>query len=348
MKAKILVVDDEQDLQLLIKQKFRRQIREGLYEFLFAENGIEALTQLQHHPDIDVVLSDINMPEMDGLTLLVKMADFNPIIKAVMVSAYGDMDNIRTAMNRGAFDFVCKPVNFEDLEATMLKTIKHVQQMRETLQAVKENNILRMYVDESVLKFMTRSEFESSLTANELVDVSILFVDICGFTAIAEREKPNTVVNLINRYFDLIVKEIINQEGYVDKFMGDAVMAVFRGEYHLDRAVEAALAIRASIESVEDHLDTNPSFRPRVSIGINSGEVVSGNIGSAALRRLDYTVIGDVVNTAQRLQSVAQAGQVLINETCYQLLKESFQCESVGSFKLKNKADPAELYQVMA
>jgi adenylate cyclase len=348
MKAKILVVDDEQDLQLLIKQRFRRQIREGHYEFLFAENGVDALTQLQHNPDVDVVLSDINMPEMDGLTLLVKMADLNPIIKAVMVSAYGDMDNIRTAMNRGAFDFVCKPVNFEDLEATMLKTVKHVQQMRETLQAVKENNILRMYVDESVLKFMTRSEFESSLTANELVKASILFVDICGFTAISEREKPNTVVNLINRYFDLIVKEIINQEGYVDKFMGDAVMAVFRGEYHLDRAVEAALAIRASIESIEDSLDTSPSFRPRVSIGINSGEVVSGNIGSAALRRLDYTVIGDVVNTAQRLQSVAQAGQVLINETCYQLVKESFQCESVGSFKLKNKADPAELYQVLA
>ncbi|TAE31429.1 MAG: adenylate/guanylate cyclase domain-containing response regulator [Cytophagales bacterium] len=348
MKAKILVVDDEQDLELLIKQKFRRQIRGGDYEFLFAQNGFEALTQLQQHADIDVVLSDINMPEMDGLTLLVKMADVNPIIKAVMVSAYGDMDNIRTAMNRGAFDFVCKPVNFEDLEMTMLKTVKHVQQLRETLQAVKENNILRMYVDENVLKFMTRSEFETSLTANELITATILFVDICGFTSIAEREKPNTVVSLINKYFDLIVKQIINQEGYVDKFMGDAVMAVFQGEYHLDRAIEAALGIRASIESVRDTLDSEPDYQPRVSIGINSGEVVSGNIGSAALRRLDYTVIGDVVNTAQRLQGAAQAGQIFITETAYQEVKESFQCEPAGSFQLKNKAESVVLYQVVS
>lgn len=346
MKAKILVVDDEQDLELLIKQKFRRQIRDGHYEFLFAQNGVEALTQLQRYPDVDVVLSDINMPEMDGLTLLIKMADLNPIIKAVMVSAYGDMDNIRTAMNRGAFDFVCKPVNFEDLEMTMLKTVKHVQQIRDTLQAVKENNILRMYVDESVLKFMTRSEFETSLTANELVKASILFVDICGFTSIAEREKPNTVVGLINKYFDLIVKEIIAQGGYVDKFMGDAVMAVFQGDYHLDRAIEAGLAIRASIGSIRDVLDSEPDYQPRVSIGINAGEVVSGNIGSAALRRLDYTVIGDVVNTAQRLQTAAQANQILITEASYQLVKESFQCEEVGSFQLKNKAAPMVLYQV--
>lgn len=348
MKAKILVVDDEQDLELLIKQKFRRQIREGQYEFLFAQNGVEALGQLQRNADVDVVLSDINMPEMDGLTLLVKMADLNPIVKAVMVSAYGDMDNIRTAMNRGAFDFVCKPVNFEDLETTMQKTIKHVQQIRDTLQAIKENNILRMYVDESVLKFMTRSEFEASLTANELIKATILFVDICGFTSIAEREKPNTVVNLINKYFDLIVKEIIAQEGYVDKFMGDAVMAVFQGDYHLDRAIEAALAIRVSIGSIRDSLDTEPDYQPRVSIGINSGEVVSGNIGSAALKRLDYTVIGDVVNTAQRLQSAAQAGQIFITETSYELVKESFQCEPAGSFQLKNKAEPVTLYQVIS
>jgi adenylate cyclase len=110
--AKILVVDDETDLELLVKQKFRKKIRENIYEFVFAHNGIEALERLKENPDIDIVLSDINMPEMDGLTLLTKLPETNPIIKAVMVSAYGDMDNIRMAMNRGAFDFVCKPVNF--------------------------------------------------------------------------------------------------------------------------------------------------------------------------------------------------------------------------------------------
>ena len=145
--AKILVVDDETDLELLIKQKFRRKIRENAYEFVFAHNGVEALQKLAEHPDLDIMLSDINMPEMDGLTLLTKLPEVNPLVKAVMVSAYGDMENIRMAMNRGAFDFVCKPVNFEDLEVTMDKTMLHVSHLRETMQAIKENNILKMYVD---------------------------------------------------------------------------------------------------------------------------------------------------------------------------------------------------------
>src|SRR4051794_39803693 len=102
---KILVADDEVDLEFLIKQKFRKQIREHEYEFVFAVNGNDALEKLKQHPDIDVVLSDINMPEMDGLTLLGKLKELNPIIKAVIISANGDMENIRSAMNHGAFDF---------------------------------------------------------------------------------------------------------------------------------------------------------------------------------------------------------------------------------------------------
>src|SRR5689334_11002592 len=131
--AKILVVDDEADLEALIKQKFRQKIREKKYEFLFAINGIRALEQVEQHPDIDIVLSDINMPEMDGLTLLSKLGEQNSLLKSVIVSAYGDMENIRTAMNRGAFDFITKPVNFEDLEITIEKTLLQVNQMRETM-----------------------------------------------------------------------------------------------------------------------------------------------------------------------------------------------------------------------
>ena len=135
--TKILVADDEADLETLIRQKFRQKIREQQYEFVFAVNGQDALHKIEEHPDIEIVLSDINMPEMDGLTLLTRLGEGNPLIKAVMVSAYGDMDNIRIAMNRGAFDFITKPVNFQDLELTMEKTIGHVKQLRETLKAIK-------------------------------------------------------------------------------------------------------------------------------------------------------------------------------------------------------------------
>ena len=112
--AKILVADDEVDLETLIKQKFRQKIREQEYEFVFAVNGKDALEKLSQHKDIDIVLSDINMPEMDGLTLLSRLNEQSPLIKSVIVSAYGDMENIRTAMNRGAFDFITKPINFDD------------------------------------------------------------------------------------------------------------------------------------------------------------------------------------------------------------------------------------------
>ena len=246
--TKILVVDDETDLEVLIKQKFRQKIRDRHYEFVFAINGNHALDQLENHADVEVVLSDINMPEMDGLTLLSKLNETKPLLKAVIVSAYGDMENIRTAMNRGAFDFVTKPVNFEDLELTMEKTIKHVSQMRDTLRAIKENNILRMYVDETVLNFMNGRKYEEFLMQNETVEASVAFLDICSFTTISENEDPDTVVKLLNSYFDVMVKEIIAQSGHVDKFIGDAIMAVFRGEYHLDRAVDACLNVRKEIE----------------------------------------------------------------------------------------------------
>src|SRR6266581_9726102 len=120
--AKILVVDDEADLEALVKQKFRRKIRENVYEFVFAQNGEDALQKIFEHPDLDIVLSDINMPIMDGLTLLSRLPEANPVLKAVVVSAYGDMQNIRTAMNRGAFDFVTKPIDFDDFQATVSKT----------------------------------------------------------------------------------------------------------------------------------------------------------------------------------------------------------------------------------
>ena len=344
--TKILVADDEADLEVLIRQKFRQKIRDQHYEFVFAINGNNALAKKLQHPDVDIVLSDINMPEMDGLTLLTKLGEASPMVKAVMVSAYGDMDNIRTAMNRGAFDFVTKPVNFDDLEKTMEKTIQHVKLMRETLKAIKENNILKMYVDENVLSFMGSREFETSLMQNETVEASVAFIDICSFTSISENESPDTVVKLLNSYFDVMVKEIIAQGGYIDKFIGDAIMAVFRGNFHLDRAIDACLAVRSQIEKLPSLSDT-VSFIPKVSIGINTGEMISGNIGSATLRRLDYTVIGDTVNTAQRLQSVAGPGQIIINEASYEKVNQSFSCRKVGEAVLKNKTNPVNIYEVL-
>ena len=143
MVPKILVVDDEPDLEVLLRQKFRRKTRSGQLSLIFAENGIEALKQLEDHDDVDLVLSDINMPEMDGLTLLQQLGSLDYDLRAVMVTAYGDMKNIRTAMNRGAFDFVTKPIDFDDLEATIDKTLEHLVVMRDALRSRDELVALR-------------------------------------------------------------------------------------------------------------------------------------------------------------------------------------------------------------
>ncbi|HKG68250.1 MAG TPA: response regulator, partial [Segetibacter sp.] len=131
----ILCVDDEVDMEEMVKQMFRRQIRNNEYQFVFAHNGREALIQLNQHPETKLILSDINMPEMDGLTLLghIKEEYKNNYIKTIMVSAYGDMQNIRTAMNKGAFDFVTKPIMFDDFDTTIKKTINEIEIYSELL-----------------------------------------------------------------------------------------------------------------------------------------------------------------------------------------------------------------------
>src|SRR6204780_759939 len=131
MTATILVVDDEPDLEALVLQKFRKQIRDGAVSFMFAHDGVEALQSIENHPHVHLVVSDINMARMAGLSLLQKLQEAEDKKPTIIVSAYGDMSNIRTAMNRGEFDFLTKPIDFGDLKMASDKTIRHVEMMRE-------------------------------------------------------------------------------------------------------------------------------------------------------------------------------------------------------------------------
>jgi phosphoserine phosphatase RsbU/P len=172
MTARILVVDDEPDLEQIIVQKFRKQIRDNVYEFLFAGNGVEALNRLEEDQSIDLVLTDINMPEMDGLTLLTKIKEMKKrLFRSVIVSAYGDIENIRTAMNRGAFDFIVKPIDLNDLEITINKMIEDLQVFKEALRsrnqlyAIRKELSIATEIQTSILPktfppFPDRREFE--------------------------------------------------------------------------------------------------------------------------------------------------------------------------------------------
>jgi sigma-B regulation protein RsbU (phosphoserine phosphatase) len=189
MPEKIMVVDDEPDLESLIRQRFRKKIRENEYDFVFANNGLQALTKLLEHPDIGLILTDINMPEMDGLTLLARLNELkNPALRTVIVSAYGDMDNIRTAMNRGAFDFVTKPVDFTDLETTINKTIQELELLRnfqkehDQLIAIQHDLSIARSIQQAILPkkfppFPDRKEFEIYASMNAAKEVGGDFFD---------------------------------------------------------------------------------------------------------------------------------------------------------------------------
>src|SRR5215208_4017328 len=203
MSAKILVVDDEPDLEGLILQKFRRQIRDGSVSFLFAHDGVEALTMLDQNRDLDMVLSDINMPRMDGLSLLAKLQEGEENLSTVIVSAYGDMANIRTAMNRGAFDFLTKPIDFADLETTIAKTIRHVEVLREARRrqsaAERAHASLSRYFSPNLAERLA-SDADAISLSGERREVASLFTDIDGFTALVETLEPSALGPLLNEY----------------------------------------------------------------------------------------------------------------------------------------------------
>ncbi len=357
-----LVVDDEPDVERLIKQRFRHEIREGMLKFLFAQNGEEALVLLAAHPDIDMVLTDINMPKMDGLTLMSHIQDINPVARTVVVSAYGDMENIRTSMNRGAFDFIVKPINFEDLRAIMEKTLLFVEQIKQSLHSARENSILKMYVNPSIVHYLkNRSAQENhdasinkASTGNETIEESrringtVMFVDICNFTTLSETQTPENISSLLNCYFDEFAVEVLEQEGNIDKFIGDAALVVFEGPEHEQRCVEAAFGIINRIAQYQGKPFGDNAIYPGVSIGINSGDMIKGNFGSRRMKRLDYTVIGDTVNTASRLEQVATQGQVLITGALFEVLKTKYECQPLGELQLKNKSQAVSVYQTMA
>ncbi len=183
---KILVVDDEPDLEQLVLQRMRREIRGGRYAFVFAHNGVEALDRLNEDQEIDMVLSDINMPEMDGLTLLEQIPTVDPNVRSVVVSAYGDMSNIRAAMNRGAFDFITKPIDFDDLRVTIERTLSHLALWREALESRDKLTVLKNELDlankmqQSILptEFPGSSDYQVFASMEPARDVGGDFFDV--------------------------------------------------------------------------------------------------------------------------------------------------------------------------
>jgi len=344
--AKILMVDDEPHMEQLMRLQFRKQIRAGIYEFIFAGNGLEALEQLRRHPDVALVLADINMPKMDGLTLLSRIGEVNPLLKVIIVSAYGDLKNIRVAMNRGAFDFLVKPIDMADLEATIVKTLKHVTEIRQLLRSTEENSLLRTFVHGGVAERLLPMVRGAGAPAAERVDATVVFADFKGFTPMFSEQPADAAVRMLNAHFELVVPVLSAHGATVDKFLGDAVMAVFRGEGHLGRALEACLAARQQLAATLQQ-GSEPLSAHGLCIGMDSGEVICAGIGSRTHGRFDYTVLGQVVNTAARLVTAADRDQLVISDALARRVESRFECAPLGHVQLAGESGARVLHNVI-
>ncbi|WP_438021206.1 protein kinase [Sorangium sp. So ce315] len=344
--AKILVVDDEPDIQILLKLHFRRSKGRVPYELVFADNGQLALDELRRHPDIDVIVTDINMPVMDGLTLLEHLPEVNPLARTVIMSAYGDMTNIRRAMNRGAFDFLTKPINFEDLEATLEKTLRSVKDHRQKSLANEENDVLRRFTNAALVERL-RALGPAGAAASEALEATVVFADVFRFTPVMQEKPPAEATRLLNANFEVIVPELLAQGGVVDKFVGDAVMAVFHGPEHLQRALKACIALREQIETTARRTGSDSPYTHGVCTGISTGSVLAAGIGSHACGQLGYTVLGHAVNAASHLARAALAGEILVDEAVYRAVRGGFAFECAGERSIWPRAESTTVYRVV-
>ncbi len=307
---KILVVDDEPDLELLITQRFRRQIRAGEFTFRFARDGQQALDLLAADREIGVMLSDINMPVMDGLTLLSELAKEPSMLRAVIVSAYGDMANIRTAMNRGAFDFITKPIDMTDLELTIRKTIDEIARTREIRhqrdEAQRMRTNLARYFSPNLVDILAAQD--EPLGPVRRQNVAVLFADIVGFTGLAETMDPEEVMATLREYHRRMSKQIFACGGTLEKFIGDAMLATFGVPHPSERdpgnALHCAELMMAALAEWNDERSAAGLAAIRMGIGLNYGPVVLGDLGGE--HGMSFTVIGDTVNTASRLQDLTR------------------------------------------
>jgi adenylate cyclase len=349
--AKILVVDDEPDMEDLMLRKFRAAIREGRYQFVFAEDGFDALRVLEAEPDIDIVVTDINMPRMDGLTLLIRLHEVAPVLKAVIVSAYGDMENIRIAMNRGAYDFVTKPVNFNDLEITIDKTLADSATLKESLRkrsrAERDRACLARYFSPNLIEQIAIDPSPLKVGA-ERKEMSFVVTDLAGFTPLVEKSEPAVLVELINEYFGEIIDIAFKLNGTIDKVIGDGVIIFFGAPAsqpeHATLAIECAMKIDAF--TTEFALQKRAGGVPlgETRIGVNTGRALVGNFGGKGF--VHYTAYGNVVNTSSRIQDANRYfGTRICASEATANASSGFVGLPIGRLNLKGITQPVLTYQ---
>jgi adenylate cyclase len=342
---KVLAVDDNPDNIQLITD-----IVSMLgHEVIPARNGREALDAVKASPRPDLILLDINMPGMSGFDVIsqLKADEETAQIPVIMVTAQASVDYRVEGLGLGAEDYLVKPYSPRELIArieTRLRSKTEIDSLREMRELVQKT--FERFVSPAVVQQLLANPASVKL-GGKAQEITVMFADIQGFTALAEQTDPEPLLRVLNRYHELIVEAIQAHAGTVDKFVGDAVMALYNTPLELDNHALSAVRTAHKIQGLlpEFHKEFEPKFRLTVNFGIHTGNAVVGNVGSSQI--MEFTAIGDTVNVASRLEGLSENGQILISDATYEQIREYVEVRQIGSMTVKGRTVPVMTYDVI-
>lgn len=341
---KVLVAEDNPNSRQLVKD-----ILESVgYEAILTVDGPSAIAAAQTQ-EPDLVILDVNMPGMTGFEVCAVLKSDPKLshIPILMLTAQTDVESRVTGLGMGADDYLAKPFSPRELAARIdarLRRKAETDDLRRTKELIKQT--FERYVPSSVVDKLLQDPAQVKL-GGQLQEVTVLFSDLEGFTSISERTDPEKLLGILNLYHALVVSLIQQNGGTVDKFIGDAVMALYNTPLgqsdHAMRAVQTALAIREGLATFSEQFE--PEYRMKINFGIHSGTAVVGNIGSQQI--MNFTAVGDTVNVAARLQGMSQSGKILISQATYDLLGGQVKTEQIGLRNVKGRTEAVMVYEIL-
>ncbi len=338
-KGDLLVVDDNRVNRLLVA----RTLEQFGHRVGFAENGRQALEVLRNRP-ADLVLLDIEMPEMNGYQTLEALRADPKLrdIPVVMMSSVDEVDSVARCIEMGAEDYLFKPVNGVLLRARVAASLEK-KRLRD-----QQRELFRKFATAEVAEELLETGFA---LGGKHVDATVMFSDIRSFTRLAESLPPAETIDLLNSYYTLMFDAIGGQGGIVNQMLGDGLMALFGAPLphadHAERAVRAALEMLDLVAGFDGERAAQGKPEIRIGIGIASGQVIAGYTGTE--RRVTYTCVGDTVNLAAHLEAHTKVlGQpILIDEHTRAKLSSAVRVEDCGPVQFKTRAQPVRVYSVV-
>ena len=341
---KVLIAEDNADSRQLVEDLLQNL---GC-DILTAPDGVTALDLARaEHPDL--VILDINMPGMTGFDVCahIKAQEDLASIPVLMLTALDEVEARIKGLRLGADDYLTKPFNPRELIARVSTRLR-AKQVSDELRAAQQQirSTFERYVAAEVVEQLLADPSQVAL-GGRLQEITVLFADLQGFSTLSENMNPEVVIAVLNRYLKLIAQVIKDHGGTIDKYLGDGLMALFNTPLpqhdHALRAVTAAISVHQQLEAF--HQGFEPNTRLGVNFGIHTGPAVVGNVGTDEL--MNFTAIGDTVNTASRIQGLSHDNKVLISQATYNQVKDDVVVRELGPHQVKGREEPVQLYEVL-